>query len=461
VNHLEKYDLIICRVIKIDYREQLIELEIDDQYPPIERPRICVPFGKASVNDLGGYISRPKKSFSDDAMRAVPSGMTYLPQEGEFVLVAIKKFVDHNDLSYIIKIDKAIIIGTVSNAKGHRPRIFPYDKMWLDESGAKVHMNHIWGDTTRKEVDTETEQYKIPPPTGHMTILGNRRVELFGTKFLPFGLHSHTFDSIFEFEGKTDPRENIVIPPSWDYEDDPEKGKSKKWNEVFTYDILKIWSGDLIAYTPDFQSPKGLSTKDRFLEPPCPEPGEYMLMGDSGYQSYVNRLGQERRIRRNIIEMIGSSAFVLAYDPVDDFGHGMVMPTHDEVGGELKFWLAGVDNNIDPIFVSVMEMTGNNTVDAAGLMTLGIHGLSISCPRAGDTPYLPSTIVDKPDWVVDPIARTINFSVGLNKITISESDISIVTASGYHIKVDEAGDLLELKVGGTTLKVLDTGVEIT
>ena len=82
-------------------------------------------------------------------MKSIPSGMTYLPQEGEFVLVAIKKFVDHADLSYIVKVDKAIIIGVVSNAKDHRPRIFPYDKLWLDESGAKTHINHVWGDTAR------------------------------------------------------------------------------------------------------------------------------------------------------------------------------------------------------------------------------------------------------------------------------------------------------------------------
>jgi len=439
---MEKFtDIIECIVSKIDYIEQKIILEVDDMYPDIENPRLCITFGKSSVYDSGNYKAKPRVTFTDDAMKSIPSGMTYLPRVGDAVIVAIRRRVDLQDMSSMTKIDNAVIIGTISNREGHRPRIFPYDKMWLDESGAKVHINHVWGDKTRKEVEMVTTQngeqvkttYNIPPPTGHMTTLGNRRVELFGGKFLPFGLHSHTYDSFFN----PSPEEKVTIPPSWDYETDPEKGKSKKWGEIFTYDILSIWDGSLIVYEPSLTSSKGLSEKGRFLQPPCPENGEYMLMGDSGYQLYVNRVGQERQIKRNSIQMIGSSVFVLAYDPLDDFGHGMVMPTHDEVGGELKFWLAGADNEDLPTFISMMKITGGNVIDNAGLLTMGFHGIRIECPDDDEDDSI-TTSPEKPDWVDYAVKGKIIFSVGTTNVIIDGIGKEItIDANGKKIVVND------------------------
>ncbi len=279
------YDIVVCEVLDVNLDTRQVSLK------PLNSTFLDTIDTEAGKGLKFASTYAPFMSTVDaktGKINNVPMGMVNYPQPGDRVLALVwmSEMTQEDRFYTSLSQNPMVEIILLARVIYDHPQLGPYDHIFWDQSGAKLHFNHGWSDEVNvKDLPPEylEEEGKAAKPhqlrTGHTTLIGNRLVLLSGIRFLPFGLFSHLL-------GQAKDPNPIVFPESSESGTGGGVGKGTAWKEVFTKNPTET----IFDKLPDSA---GIDSS-KFLEPPCPAPGEDMHMHDSGYKVLVKNDGHVR-----------------------------------------------------------------------------------------------------------------------------------------------------------------------
>lgn len=306
------YDIVLCEVLSVDLDRHWVNLKpLNSSF--IDSIDVETGRGLKFASSYGPFLNEmdPKTG----KVNNVPVGVINFPQPGDRVLALIwmSEMTKEDNISSTLSQNPFVEVIILARVIWEHSSLGPYDHILGDQSGAKLHFNHGWLDTVNiSELPPEyMERGEAARPqhlrTGHVTLVGNRTVILSGSKFLPFGLFSHLL-------GQANDDNPIVFPESTTSGTGGGGGRGTAWKEIFTKDPTYANLFDNLLDVG------GLAGGEKFLEPPCPDPGEDMHMHDSGYKVLVGIDGHVREyVPKGRIIIIGQDASEtekkMAFDP--------------------------------------------------------------------------------------------------------------------------------------------------
>lgn len=234
----------------------------------------------------------------DEDIFNIPTGFFNLPKLKDYLLIAVYLNKDPMASGWSQDISKSILV--LGQIQRHMPILNAEDNIFIDRSGAKIHFNNNWFDSSL-----------IERPSGHLTIVGNRVTTLAGKNFLNFSLLSFLFQKgLKQGETKHDPELSIahLFKLALTDKDDTKDG-SIKWSKIFTRD--KMYSKLLIPkFSGQLQS---LQTDEKFLEPPPPPIDGKMDLHESGHKTDIFANGNELQFKRAVLRVIGEEHLKYAF----------------------------------------------------------------------------------------------------------------------------------------------------
>lgn len=440
------YEIVLCLVEKVYLEERTLELI------PIWSSNFRVKFLSSSAKDTLKFASSyaPYVGSLDptsDRLNAIPHAAVSYPREGDKViaLVPLMELTSTRTMSSSWGINYSLPVIVLSKVIENYPETGPYDHIISDLSGARLHFNHAWEDVSKLVVATEEGGKDYQPPTGHVTLVGNRVVRLAGRKLLPFGLVSHTIGRGGDLDPVTISATTLA----------GEVVSKKKWTELFTRDPTEEKLYD------DLLDAKGGLKDKKLLQPPCPAPGTMMDFHESGYKRLVETSGQVREYKSSAVSVVGDNLNddlkKLSFQPDPESGDDEATQLPTQSPGEVLKHFIG-----DSGAISTLKMKQDGAAATDGMVELELNGISINV-KNGDLPTaLPvefgGTAVAKNVVVIKLGTMTVTIDGTNDKFEVVTAGGKTFTVDGATNKMTFTGDLEVtggLKVNGAT------GIETT
>lgn len=231
----------------------------------------------------------------DEDIFNVPTGFMNLPKVNDVIFIGVYVYQDKGWRQLMTK--SILVLGQLQK---RMPVLNQDDNILGDRSGAKLHFNHNWFDSSL-----------IERPTGHTTLVSNRLAILSGKRFLNFGLLSFLFQKGLQ-QGSIVHNPTINIPNLFEQAkkgtDAPISG-SVKWGDIFTRGVTSE-----SVLEPKFSGQlQKLKSGQKFLEPPPPPEDGKMDLHESGWKREVYKEGNTQKIERASIKVIGDTYLKYAF----------------------------------------------------------------------------------------------------------------------------------------------------